>query len=52
MDKNGSLPGFSSQIVLIPKANIAVVVLVNSETDAPAQTLALNIAYQLLNALQ
>jgi CubicO group peptidase (beta-lactamase class C family) len=48
--KNGALPGFSSQIVLIPRKQIAVVVLVNSDDSAPAELLAYQIAYGLLDA--
>jgi CubicO group peptidase (beta-lactamase class C family) len=64
--KNGGLTGFSSQIFLVPEREVAVVVLVNAETHgvdsetlgvvstlagAPAQVLAHNIGYALLNAL-
>jgi CubicO group peptidase (beta-lactamase class C family) len=64
--KNGGLPGFSSQIFLMPARGLAVVVLVNSETHgvdaekpgtkhplaaAPAQVLAFNIGYDLLHTL-
>jgi CubicO group peptidase (beta-lactamase class C family) len=48
--KNGALTGFSSQIVLIPSRQIAVVVLVNSDDGAPAEALAFQIAYGLLAA--
>jgi CubicO group peptidase (beta-lactamase class C family) len=64
--KNGGLPGFSSQIFLAPERGLAVVVLVNSESHgldaekiggkhplaaAPAQVLAFNIGYDLIDLL-
>ncbi len=59
--KNGALPGFSSQIFLMPSRQLAVVVLVNSASSAtgptgplvgaPAQVLAFNIGYTLSNTL-
>ncbi|MGH7029698.1 MAG: hypothetical protein ACREEZ_04660 [Stellaceae bacterium] len=59
--KNGALPGFSSQILLMPARQLAVVVLVNSASPAtgpagplagaPAQVLAFNIGYALSNTL-
>jgi CubicO group peptidase (beta-lactamase class C family) len=64
--KNGGLPGFSSQIFLVPERGLAVVVLVNSESHgvdvekiggnhplaaAPAQVLAFNIGYDLIELL-
>ena len=58
--KNGGLGGYSSEIFLIPKRQLAVVVLVNSRSGAeapftelafrPGQTLAANIGYNLLFA--
>lgn len=51
LTKNGALPGFSSQIFLVPSRQLAVVALVKSETAAPAQALSFNIGYALLNAL-
>jgi CubicO group peptidase (beta-lactamase class C family) len=58
--KNGGLGGYSSEIFLIPKRQLAVVVLVNSRSPAeapftelafrPAPTLAANIGYNLLFA--
>jgi Beta-lactamase len=58
--KNGGLGGYSSEIFLIPKRQLAVVVLVNSRSGAeapfselafrPAPTLAANIGYNLLFA--
>jgi CubicO group peptidase (beta-lactamase class C family) len=65
--KNGGLPGFSSQIFLVPERRLAVVVFVNSESHAvesetlgqvhplagaPAQVLAFNIGYAVLNSLR
>lgn len=64
--KNGGLPGFSSQIFLAPERGLAIVVLVNSESHgldaealgskhplagAPAQVLAFNIGYDLIDLL-
>lgn len=53
--KNGGLPGFSSQIFLLPKRQLAVVVLVNSVTrgdgSPPAKLLAFDIGYNLFYAL-
>jgi CubicO group peptidase (beta-lactamase class C family) len=64
--KNGGLPGFSTQVVLVPERQLAVVVLVNSGIPAadtgtmgnayplaaaPAAVLAFNIGYALLDAL-
>jgi CubicO group peptidase (beta-lactamase class C family) len=46
--KNGGLHGFSSQVVVVPAANLGVVALVSAEKGAPAQTLALQIAYDLI----
>jgi CubicO group peptidase (beta-lactamase class C family) len=45
--KNGGLAGFSSQVVVIPGSKIGVVVLANSDNDAPAQNLAFQIAYNI-----
>jgi CubicO group peptidase (beta-lactamase class C family) len=64
--KNGRLPGFSTQIVLVPERQVAVVVMVNSGipapdtgtpgnayplAEAPAAILAFNIGYALLDKL-
>jgi CubicO group peptidase (beta-lactamase class C family) len=49
--KNGSLPGFSSQIVIVPSRQLAVVVLVNSDTAGPAGTIAFDIAHNLVLTL-
>jgi CubicO group peptidase (beta-lactamase class C family) len=59
--KDGGLPAYSSEILLMPKRQLAVVVLVNSRSPAtaptgrftfrPAETLAANIGYNLLYAL-
>ena len=59
--KDGGLPGFSSEIFLMPKRQLAVVVMVNSRSPAtghtsplafrPAETLAANLAYNLFYAL-
>ncbi len=59
--KDGGLPGFSSEILLMPDRKLAVVVLVNSRSHAtdptgrftfrPAETLAANIGYNLFFAL-
>jgi CubicO group peptidase (beta-lactamase class C family) len=64
--KNGGLPGFSTQIVLVPERQVAVVVMVNSGipapdtgtpgnayplAEAPAAILAFNIGYALLDKL-
>jgi CubicO group peptidase (beta-lactamase class C family) len=59
--KDGGLPGYSSEIMLMPERRLAVVVLVNSRSPAsdptgrftfrPAETLAANIGYNLLYAL-
>jgi hypothetical protein len=49
--KNGLLPGFSSEIVLVPSRQLAVVVLINSDTTSPADTLALDIAHNLIHSL-
>jgi CubicO group peptidase (beta-lactamase class C family) len=58
--KNGGLGGYSSEIFLMPRRQLAVVVLVNSRSGAeapfneltfrPAPTLAANIGYNLLFA--
>ena len=55
------LPGFSSEIFLMPKRQLALVVMVNSRSPAtghtsplafrPAETLAANLAYNLFYAL-
>jgi CubicO group peptidase (beta-lactamase class C family) len=56
--KDGGLGGYSSEIFLMPKRQLAVVVLVNSRSLAnelsfqPAPTLAANIGYNLLVALR
>ena len=49
--KNGTLPGFSSQIVVVPSRQLAVVVLINSDTTEPAGTIAFDIAQNLVAAL-
>jgi CubicO group peptidase (beta-lactamase class C family) len=59
--KDGGLPGFSSEIFLMPKRQLAVVVMVNSRSPAtghtsplafrPAETLAADLAYNLFYAL-
>jgi CubicO group peptidase (beta-lactamase class C family) len=49
--KNGLLPGFSSEIVVVPSRQLAVVVLINSDTTSPADTLALDIAHNLIYSL-
>jgi hypothetical protein len=46
--KNGGLPGYSSQIVLVPSRQLAVVVLINSDTGSPAADIALDIAHNLM----
>jgi CubicO group peptidase (beta-lactamase class C family) len=61
MVKDGGLPGFSSEVWLMPQRRLAIVVLVNSRSRAkdpsgrytfrPAETLAANIGYNLLFAL-
>ena len=58
--KNGGLGGYSSEIFLMPKRQLAVVVLVNSRSgqkprstnspSGPRRTLAANIGYNLLFA--
>jgi CubicO group peptidase (beta-lactamase class C family) len=49
--KNGALPGFSSQIVVVPSRQLAVVVLINSDTTEPAGTIAFDTAHNLVLAL-
>jgi CubicO group peptidase (beta-lactamase class C family) len=49
--KNGTLPGFSSQIVVVPSRQLAVVVLINSDTTEPAGTIAFDTAHNLVLAL-
>jgi hypothetical protein len=51
VEKNGSLDGYSSQIVLAPSRHLAVVVLANSDTKGPSVPVAFNIAYQVLATL-
>ena len=48
--KNGALPGFSSQIVLVPSRGWGLVVFVNSDDSSPALRLAFQIGYNLLYA--
>jgi CubicO group peptidase (beta-lactamase class C family) len=48
--KNGALPGFSSQILLVPSQGWGLVVLVNSDDSSPALRLAFQIGYNLLYA--
>jgi CubicO group peptidase (beta-lactamase class C family) len=49
--KNGGLPGYSSEIVVVPSRQLAVVVLINSDTGSPAADIALNIAHNLIVSL-
>jgi hypothetical protein len=49
--KNGLLPGFSGEIVVAPSRQLAVVVLINSDTTGPADTLALDVAHNLIDSL-
>jgi CubicO group peptidase (beta-lactamase class C family) len=49
--KNGALSGFSSEIVVVPSRQLAVVVLINSDTANPAATIALDIAHNLVLSL-
>jgi hypothetical protein len=51
IEKNGTLDGYSSQIVLAPGRGLAVIVFANSETQGPAVPVAFNIAYQILATL-
>jgi hypothetical protein len=49
--KDGLLNGFSSEIVVVPSRQLAVVVLINSDTGQPADGIALDIAHNLILAL-
>jgi CubicO group peptidase (beta-lactamase class C family) len=49
--KDGALFGFSSYIVVVPSRQLAVVVLINSDTGQPAPGIALDIAHNLILAL-
>jgi Beta-lactamase len=49
--KTGGLPGFSSEIVVVPSRQLAVVVLIDSDTGNPAPKIALDIAHNLVFAL-
>ena len=49
--KTGGLSGFSSQIVVVPSRQLAVVVLINSSTGEPAPGVAFDIAHNLVLAL-
>jgi hypothetical protein len=52
VNKNGLLTaGFSSEIVLVPSRQLAVVLLINSGSKNPALTLALDIAHNLIFSL-
>jgi hypothetical protein len=44
-------PVFSSQIVVVPSRQLAVVVLINSDTTEPASTIAFDTAHNLVLAL-
>ncbi len=48
VEKDGSVPGFSSEILLVPDRQIAVVVLANSQVTIPAVALAHQIAFQVM----
>jgi CubicO group peptidase (beta-lactamase class C family) len=49
--KTGRLPGYSSEIVAVPSRQLAVVVLINSDTGSPAADIALDIAHNLIVSL-
>jgi CubicO group peptidase (beta-lactamase class C family) len=49
--KTGGLPGFSSEIVVVPSRQLAIVVLINSSTGGPAPGIAFDIAHNLVLAL-
>ena len=49
--KNGGLPGFSSEIVVVPSRQLGVIVLINTDTGNPAGGIALDIAHNLVVAL-
>jgi CubicO group peptidase (beta-lactamase class C family) len=49
--KNGGLPGYSSEIVVVPSRELAVVVFINSDTGSPAADIALDIAHNLVVSL-
>ncbi len=51
VSKNGGLPGFSSEIIVVPSRQLAVVVLINSDTGSPAAGIALDIAHNLIASL-
>ena len=49
--KNGGLPGFTSQIVLVPGSDMAVVVLMNSDATGMVRTISFDIAYGIYYGL-